>query len=239
VARQQTWDTIDEHTAEDDKESFLHVITWLSARYLVTNLEGDKILDFLEQVYDLRWQHGSHLKLAYLTSGILTWSGAKAANLVVSGNAPMTVLLTDLRRLFAKRYQPADEDSVDALRRRPTVETSLPAVPVHQDVKAYDLLPLFEEALEDTRWPEADKAIDHLPRNVKRSPWRVYEKAASTTQSTSILAPSESSSVGSGSSKRRRSEVTAVDQQGAPPSKLPKRSQRSQEPGIAGSSRDG
>jgi hypothetical protein len=97
---------------EDDRESFVHVITFLGVRYCTTNLiqdkDTDEVQDFLTRVFDMQRRgvrtHGTSMKATYLMAGVGSIVNTLQEDFRIAGNVPLTELLDSLRRLFQPRY---------------------------------------------------------------------------------------------------------------------------------------
>jgi hypothetical protein len=128
---------------EDDRESFVHVITFLGVRYCTTNLKQDKdnddVQDFLTRVFDMQRRgvrtHGTSMKATYLMAGVGSIVNTLQEEFRIAGNVPLTELLDSLRRLFQPRYLEAKPPASSAVEDDAEVD----------DYDAYDDEETFED----------------------------------------------------------------------------------------------
>jgi hypothetical protein len=227
---------------EDDRESFVHVVTWLGNRYCATNLTKKQVMRFLRKVFDLRERDsddeedgGSSLKVTYLLTGVKGIVPSLRKPFRVEGNVPLTKLLDSLRSLFESRYladpspvltagddkDDSDSDSdFDSDSDDDEIEDDVPssavAVAARVQVQARDLRRAFKAALKMPGWPKDDKAFDYLPYKARSG--YMAKGAEKDAMLKTISAVSEARRASSLSSKRVHSAVTDADAD-KPPSK--------------------
>jgi hypothetical protein len=160
------WKGGKKHTVEDDLESFVHVVMWLSIRYCDSNLNGDQVAYFLSRIYDRledqprsKYINGGSSKAMYLLTGMCYMGLTGVRYLFITDNDPLTYLLATLRHLFQARYL-ARPHPIIARLRRPSEPA--PIVQVRQPVQTDALLGLFDEALSMSDWPADDEPYGRL-----------------------------------------------------------------------------
>jgi hypothetical protein len=174
------------HSFEDDLESSIYVLLWLTLMYSeVTN--SDVMPPFLSSVLDPQpySNNGGYAKTEFLMGR------AFLAGVQFPGRPALHKLISDLAQLFSVRYEPppsdADRQAVHAL-----LQSQDPGVRAAYDqtiTSRYDkrksqleghdaTITFFDEALNDcSNWPQNDRAVRQnyshnvQPRKVIKTGW--------------------------------------------------------------------
>ncbi|RDB24604.1 hypothetical protein Hypma_008214 [Hypsizygus marmoreus] len=157
------------HTLQDDMESFLHVLNWVSLRFLPSEGSPRRLKHILDVVFETRYARagkavGGNFKEMFLV--------AQGIHYFDFGNPPLTSLLTDLAGLLAVRYQiaPSAQDIQEYNEERATLTPEMVAkwekfnitgIYLQKRNRLRDatwMLDRLDEALVDLlEWPTDDK----------------------------------------------------------------------------------
>lgn len=163
------------HTREDDLESIVHVLTWICLRYMRNSLSANpetlrmRICELYEHKVDNgegQLRTGGNYKEDFFIKPHYM------ADLSFHDNQLLTYLVAKLRILFCSRYasnlQSNTEPTVEGFLRKAMSQPQLvSSTPPRQEIKAEDLLKLFDQVLSRKDWPENDKAEDQLPEHLR------------------------------------------------------------------------
>jgi len=219
------------HTLTDDLESFLHVLGWMTLRYVPasnTYLAFHRGLDMA--IFDEHYQQqghsdqGGHLKFYVLAAGKYPSSSFQPRH-----ETPLFKLLQDLRKPFKSLYgePPTDEDRKNA-KNLPNIsnESQLllcAAVFQHdRDIRCLQsstwFINMVKTALNDKAWPTDDTADENLPIVFSGETQRQTQNRTNELRNTHSLW--ENSKGLSSNSKRAASptpEPSAKRRRGTPP----------------------